>query len=220
VTTLKTEAPTGKAWRLDKWFPQLDGNIISLFKSYDSLIEKNNSSLNLVSSKTLPFSDVLHFADCILATEALFGQYTNINHIHDLSGNGLPGFVIAALHKNTKVVCLEQDKSKSDFLRSAAAELGLKNVEVIQKSIESLDANSVQFAISRGTSNLSRAILSARKAFKVGGTYFHLKGEQWGMEISEIPTQLCSVWAPSLVRNYTLPIGDFKLAIIKTDKIS
>ncbi len=44
---------------------------------------------------------------------------------------------------------------------------------------------------------------------------FSYKGEEWGIELGEIPTQLCSVWSPSLVSDYKLPVGAMKFAVIK-----
>ena len=100
-----------------------------------------------------------------------------------------------------------------------AATLGLKNVQVMIKTIESLPEKSIQYAMSRGYASIPKAILATRKLFKLNGAYFHLKSEEWVTEVGQIPTQLCSYWAPALQGEYKLPIGEVKFAIVRTDKI-
>jgi 16S rRNA (guanine527-N7)-methyltransferase len=82
-----------------------------------------------------------------------------------------------------------------------------------------LPENSVVMAMVRGLSTISRTILMARKIFLKGGYLYHLKSEEWGLEVSEIPTQLCSVWAPALTADYRLPLSGVKFSIIRTEKI-
>lgn len=221
TTTKPAEAPPAKSWRLEQWFPELKPETQNLFKTYEALLQKYNRSLNLISSKTINFTDIIHFADSIIASNIIVASNPKINHIYDFgSGNGFPGIVLAAMHNNIKVTCVDNDEKKCEFLKTLVLEMKLSNVDVLCKPVESLEPNSVPFAVSRGFGNISKAILSARKAMKAGGVYYHLKAEQWGMEISEIPTQLCSVWSPSLLKEYKLPVGDFKFALVKTEKIS
>jgi 16S rRNA (guanine527-N7)-methyltransferase len=218
VTTLKTEASI-KPWRIGEWFPEIDSKTNTLLKNFDTMILNKGQSLSLFSHKTMMFSDAIHFADCILAGHIIFSANANINHIYDFSGTGLPAVVFAAMNHKVKVTCVEPVKHKYDFFKSAATELGISNLEVVHAGLDSLGADTVNFGVYRGPLNLSKTILSARKAFCKGASFFHFKSDQWGVEISQIPTQLCSVWSPSLVQEYRLPIGDFKLAIVKTEKI-
>ena len=74
--------------------------------------------------------------------------------------------------------------------------------------------------MARGLSNISKSILLTRRIVPPGGSFYHLKGDSWSGEVSEIPTQLCSVWTPTLVKLYKLPIGEVKFAVIKTEKIA
>ena len=58
------------------------------------------------------------------------------------------------------------------------------------------------------------------KCVKKGGAVYHLKSEEWALEVSQIPSQLCSVWQPILEGEYKLPIGDIKMFIVKTAKLA
>jgi 16S rRNA (guanine527-N7)-methyltransferase len=98
--------------------------------------------------------------------------------------------------------------------------LGLKNVKIENLHVEKLPENSVQWAICRGFGNISKAILMARRVVAKGGSLYHMKGEEWGIEVGEIPTQLCSIWSPSLVGEYKLPVGAIKFGVVRTEKIA
>jgi 16S rRNA (guanine527-N7)-methyltransferase len=144
-----------------------------------------------------------------------------INEIYDLgSGNGFPGIIFAILFPKVKVIMVDTDQRKCEFLKHCVAALNLKNAAVQNLPLESLPPNSVQYCMARGLANISKSILSARRIVPVGGVFYHLKGETWSGEVGEIPTQLCSVWTPGLVKTYKLPIGEFSFAVIKTDKIA
>ncbi|MCX7978379.1 MAG: class I SAM-dependent methyltransferase, partial [Bdellovibrionaceae bacterium] len=79
---------------------------------------------------------------------------------------------------------------------------------------------SVEHCVSRGLANISKSILLTRKIVKSGGVFYHMKGESWANEIADIPTQLCSIWSPALVKEYRLPVGEARFALVKTTKIS
>ena len=115
---------------------------------------------------------------------------------------------------------MDADIKKCEFMKHVISAVRIPNADVLNMKVEELKDNSVQHAFSRGFANISKIILITRKAVSKGGVVYHLKGEQWGMEVSEIPIQLCSSWAPGLVGEYKLPIGEMKFAIIKTDKIA
>jgi 16S rRNA (guanine527-N7)-methyltransferase len=53
------------------------------------------------------------------------------------SGAGIPGFVYAIFWPETKIVLLESQKKRVDFLHDAVAHLGLDNVEVLEGRAES-----------------------------------------------------------------------------------
>lgn len=208
-------------WRVGNWFADISADVQKKLRIYFDELVKFNKTLTLVSPKTVPAADAIHFSDSILATRVILKAYPGIKEIHDLgSGNGFPGLIIALLSPSTKVVLVEMDQKKSEFLKHIIMALELKNVEILVSKIEDLKDGSVHNAIARGLSSISKVLLLTRTKVVKGGLLFHMKSEQWGMEVSEIPIQLCSAWAPSLLGEYRLPIGEMKFAVIKTERIN
>ncbi len=206
-------------WRLDKWFPDLSQGAQSILKTYREELVKFNKVLNLISLKTVPHADAVHFSDSILAAKMIFPEIKT-GEIYDFgSGSGFPGLVFAALKSDLKVFLVDSDQRKCEFLKHVAATTKLGNVTVLNSSVESLKADTVQYAVSRGYAPIARSLLSCRKVFKLNGVYFHMKSDEWANELADMPTQLCSVWRPDLLGVYDLPVGDVSLAIVKTEKI-
>lgn len=212
--------PIEVLWRLESWFPDIPKDKLTLFKKYHDDLQKFGRSINLISVKTAPIADLIHFADSILACRVI-KKSAPVARIHDFgSGNGFPGLIYAILYPDTAIICVEKDQRKAEFLKHVASTLNLKNVEVLIRGVESLPPKSVEAAMSRGFANISKAILIARKCFQKGGVYYHLKSEEWATEVASIPTQLCSYWTPSLVGEYKLPVGNVSFAVVGTKNIS
>lgn len=208
-------------WRIDEWFPDLSPDVKSRLKTFHQELIKFNKNLSLISAKTIFVADAIHFADSIMASQAIMKANPKIDKIYDFgSGSGFPGIVFGILYPQIKVVLIDTDQKKCEFLGHMVHVLGTKNFTVENNNIEKLPENSVQWAICRGFGNISKAILMARKIIPKGGALYHMKGEEWGIEVGEIPTQLCSLWSPSLVGEYKLPIGAIKFGVVKTEKIA
>lgn len=207
-------------WRLKEWFPDLSESVHVKLYDFSKELFNYTQTINLISMKTIPFMDAIHFADAILATQHLWKD-RQPKEVYDLgSGNGFPGIVLGIIHPETKVILIEADQRKSDFLKAAIEKLGLSNVQVQKQTVEKMPAHSVEVAIARGFASIGKSILVTRKLVKKGGAFYHLKGEEWAREVTQIPIQLCSIWQPSLVADYKLPIGEVKFSLVKTDKIA
>lgn len=214
------ESPT-IFWRIDEWFPDLSPDVRTRLKAYHQELIKFNRTTSLISPKTVFVADALHFADSILASQTICRFNTSLDKVYDLgSGNGFPGMVLGILYPKIQVVLIESDQKRCEFLNHMRGMLKLSNVSVENRTIESLPEGSIKYAVVRGLASISKVLLLTRKSISKGGVLFHLKGEEWGIEVGEIPTQLCSIWSPSLVGEYKLPIGSVKFSVIKTDKIS
>ncbi len=211
--------PVGAAWRVPEWFPDIPADQLLKLKKYHDELLRFNRSLNLIGVKTIPIADAIHFADSIISSR-LIAKSGKVDELYDLgSGNGFPGLVYAILFPQTKVKLVDSDVRKCEFLKHTAASIGVTNVEVLARQVESLPEKSVKFAVSRGFASIPKSILITRKIVQTKGAYFHLKSEEWAKEIADIPTQLCSFWLPSALGEYKLPIGEIKFAVVKTEKI-
>ncbi len=213
--------PSPIQWRLENWFSDLDKSVHANLKKFNDELIKANKAQSLVPAKTIPFADALHFADSIMAMKIIHSDNPGIDEIYDLgSGNGFPGLVGAILFPKVRHILVEIDEKKCEYLRHCIKTLGLTNVKVQAANIEALEPNSIKYGVCRGLFNISKAILMTRRSFMKDACLYHIKSENWSMEVAEIPTQLCSVWTPALVKEYKLPVGEIRFAVVKTDKIS
>lgn len=207
-------------WRTKAWFTDLDEKTLELLHKYFLEMLKFNKVVNLISPKTTTHADAVHFADSILASRIVSKKVNKNEYLYDLgSGNGFPGMVYSILYPDQKMILIDSDERKCEFLKHVADALSLKNVTVQNKKIDDLPPETIAQAICRGFAPLPKALLTLRKCVKRSGVVFHLKSEEWAIEVSQIPTQLCSIWQPALEGEYKLPIGDVKMFVVKTSKI-
>lgn len=208
-------------WRLKAWFPELDAQTLQNFEKYFIVLQKFNKVINLISAKTMVHADAIHFADSIMSCQIVSKKVNKNNYLYDIgSGNGFPGLVYSILYPEQKVVLVDADERKCEFLKHVIDILGLSNASVHNKKIEDVGAGSIEQAICRGFSPLPKALLTLRKQVQSGGSVFHMKSGEWAVEISQIPIQLCSVWQPFLEAEYILPVGGIKMYIVRTTKIN
>lgn len=208
-------------WRLKTWFPKLDEKTHQNLKQYFVELQKFNKVINLISGKSMLHADAIHFADSILASQAVRPNINKNNYLYDIgSGNGFPGLIYAILYPDQKMILIDSDQRKCEFLKHIADQLGLLNVVVQNKKIEHIPPESIEQAICRGFSPLPKALLSLRKVIQKEGSVFHLKSAEWAIEVSQIPIQLCSIWQPTLETKYTLPIGGIEMFVVKTTKFA
>lgn len=207
-------------WRLEAWFANLNPEQQVAFKKLHTELLKFNAQINLISKKTEKDADQVHFADSILACRIIL-EHDDAPVIYDIgSGNGFPGLALATLAPDRQVVMIDSDTRKIEYIKHAIAVMGLKNAKARAVRLQDVEANEIKCAISRGFASLSASILTARKAFEVGGRYYHMKGSAWGTEVADIPIQACSIWTPKLLRNYRLPDSSADLTLVLTTKIA
>ncbi len=207
-------------WRIPEWFPDLPSDLQEQLKTYHAELLKFNVRLNLISRTTERDSDEVHFADCVF-TARIIEQIKIPTPIFDIgSGNGLPGLIMALLSSNQEFYLVESDSRKCEFLKHILHVLMIKNCTIMNVRLESLKAEEIQAAVSRGFASITKTILAINKSFTSGGRFFHMKGSNWSTEIAEIPSQLMSVWSPSLVGEYSLPVSQARRAVVCTTKIA
>lgn len=186
--------------------------------SYHRELLKFNKTINLVSSRSLPDADRLHFADSILGAQIVLND-SAAGVIHDLgSGNGFPGMIIGILAPAVELVLVESDRRKAEFLKHTAATLGLRNVSVLVSRVEEIEDESLEGAVCRGFANLPKTLLKSRKLLPVGGKLYSFKGPEWSFEIAQMPEQICSTWNTQLLADYMLPESDIQHSIVVASK--
>lgn len=207
-------------WRIKQWFPNLSTTSYDNLKKYHDELIKFNKNLNLISPKTVAVADNVHFADSILSFNIVKEKVNENEYLYDIgSGNGFPGLIYAILSPSQKMILVDSDERKCEFLKHIIASCKLNNAAVLNKKIESVGENIISQAVCRGYAPLPFALLTLRKLTSLNGKIFHLKSDEWSIEVSKIPTQLCSVWQPSLLGEYKLPASDAKMSVVCTEKI-
>ena len=216
-TSLKID---GCEWRIPEWFPNLGEDKLRKLQTYHYELINFNKKMNLISPNTEREADKIHFADCIIASQHIINE-SQAPVIYDLgSGNGFPGLVMAILDPSRKMILIDADLRKVEFLKHVVMRLELKNVEVKAMRVEDIAENSIECAVSRAFANIPKVILWVRKACKLGCELYHMKSDSWVTEMANIPAQLITNWAPQHVADYELPVENIKLSIILTKKIS
>ena len=205
-------------WRLEEWFPEVSADTHLQLRSFHSELIKFNGKINLISPRTEKNADLVHFADGVIASRFVL-ESCQKTEIYDFgSGNGIPGFVLAALAPNRKVHMVDADMRKCEFMKHVVTKMGLKNVQIHHKRLEDLDQDSVHCATTRGLAAISKSLVLARKCAASGCEFFHLKSEAWSTEIASIPAQVLAFWSARHLVDYKLPSGDVVYSIVLTVK--
>lgn len=206
-------------WRIPQWFPDLNETVLETLKKFHDELVRYNTKINLIGRATERDSDEVHFADSVLGGRLILSKLTE-GTIYDIgSGNGLPGVALAIMKPGLKVVLLESDTRKSEFLKHVVHLLGLSDIEVMNQRLESLPPGSISAGVSRGFASLTKAVLLGNRVFGLNSQYFHMKTSTWSREVAEIPSQVCSTWSPELVGEYALPASQARRAVVCTTKI-
>lgn len=205
---------------LEALIPNLSPALSDLFKQYFEMISHYNTKINLISKGTVPHSVVKHFSDCYFGLKSFLINLELETPIFDFgSGNGFPGIIAAMMLPNQKIILVERDQRKAEFLRIASAQLNLPNIEVYAGSINHLKDGSVQRAISRAMAPLPKFLLETRESVDCGGKIFLFKGEHWMRELSGIPPQLFDFWNVELESSYLLADKSTERFIIRCERI-
>jgi len=131
-----------------------------LLRFADFLLEANKRT-NLVGAKTVDALISAHFLDSLAPLAGL----TLAEPIFDVgSGAGLPGIPAALAWPRRRVVLIEPRAKRARFLEDTVAELGLRNVEVMQVSAESAARGALRG--SAGTA-LVRALAKPARALEI-----------------------------------------------------
>lgn len=156
-----------------------------LLDQYAALIRKWNPRINLVAPSTLTDLETRHIQDCAQLADL---SPADRGHWVDLgSGGGLPAIVLAVCKRMTdlRFSLVESDRRKAEFLRTAARELGLNNVQIIPDRAESLEPLGADFVSARALAPLPRLMPYLNQHLKTTGTAWLMKGARWRDEIEE-----------------------------------
>ncbi|HEX5485473.1 MAG TPA: 16S rRNA (guanine(527)-N(7))-methyltransferase RsmG [Limnobacter sp.] len=184
--------------------PYSDAQLDQL-KRYADLILKWNKVYNLTAIRQREELITHHLLDC-LAVLPVVGQYVDPQEQGDPrvldvgAGAGLPGLVWAIMRPAWQITTIDTVQKKAAFMRQAAANLGLHNVNVIHDRVEHLqDASGFDVISSRAFSSMQLFVSLSEHLLAPKGLYMALKGRK------EVDSDIPSGWTLAGLEKIEVP---------------
>ena len=176
----------------------LDNEIMIKLEGFASLLHEWNQIHNLTGAKTI---DAIY----VNIVDSLF-PLTFIKKPKTLldvgTGAGFPGLVLAIALPDTKVVLAEPLKKRVSFLKYAAIDLELGNVNVEAKRVEKVEHEPFEMISSRAVTN-TKLLLDLTKEISDSQTeYLFYKGSRVFDEVADVQHQLDYDIVQKNQRNY------------------
>jgi 16S rRNA (guanine527-N7)-methyltransferase len=148
---------------------------------YTALLSKWNRTYNLTAIRDPLLMVSHHLLDSLAVLPHLPLPQSATSLADAGSGAGLPGIPLALARPQWRVTLAEANQKKAAFLRQAAIELKLANVEVYEGRVETWrPAEAFALVISRAFSALSDFLASCRHLVAPGGVLAAMKGAHPG----------------------------------------
>ena len=164
---------------LDELEIELPGEGRDKLIEYTALLAKWNRTHNLTSIRD-PLTMVSHHLLDSLAVLPHLPLGAGAQRLADAgSGAGLPGIPLALARPQWQIALIESNQKKAAFLRQAAIELGLDNVEVQAQRAEAWrPAQALALVISRAFAELGEFVASCRHLLAPRGVLAAMKGKR------------------------------------------
>jgi len=163
----------------------LDAQAQQRLLAYLALVEKWNRVYNLTAVRDTDRMVPQHLLDSLAVAPHLRGE-----SLLDVgSGAGLPGLPLAVARPAMTVTLIEASHKKSAFLKQAAIELALPNLEVVNARVEAWEApRAYDVVISRAFSDLAEFAALAGRHVAPGGVLAAMKGVYPYEELAQLPS--------------------------------
>ena len=158
--------------------------------AYLSLLQRWNATYNLTAVRDPAQMLVQHIVDCLAVVPPLLralGEQGDTRVLDVGSGAGLPGVVIAVLCPAVQVMCVDTVGKKAAFVRQAAMELRLANLQVEHARVEALKQPPFDLITSRAFASLADFVTLTRHLLAPGGQWMAMKGQRPDAELSSLP---------------------------------
>ena len=164
-----------------------------LLIGFVALLRRWNMTYNLTSVREPAAMLSQHVADCLAVIEPLRrnGLGSTRRGVLDVgSGGGLPGVVIAVMHPEVEVVCVDAVGKKAAFVRQVAAELGLPNLRSEHSRVEVLAEGGFDVVVSRAFGSLGDFVTMTRRNLAPDGVWMAMKGKAPEAEVANLPADV------------------------------
>ncbi len=153
---------------------------------YHGLLRHHNTSLNLTRIHQFTNMVLKLYVDSVLPV-----KLTDLpSPLMDLgSGPGMPGIPLKIMRPDLQIVLAEGRAKRVDFLRTVIAELGLENIEVVDRNITPSFQQPVQGVITRAVEVIEETMARVRGCLARNGRLIFMKGPQCDAEIQTAATK-------------------------------
>lgn len=170
--------------------PWIRNESLDLIEKYKLFLQSKNKVLNLTRLDSDEIIYESYFLESILPYIHLGYNFENwSDYILDIgSGSGIPGVVIKILFPNTKIVLLDSNSKKTNFLNELIFHLNLKDISVVNaRAEEYIKNNREKFDIvtSRAVSSLNKILEISTPFAKVNGKIIEPKSLNSQNELQE-----------------------------------
>ena len=164
----------------------------ALLSRYLDLLIEANQTMNLTRITDRAQAELLHIADSLTVLPFL---PKTPHALADLgSGGGVPGIPLAIARPDVRVLLVESTKKKAAFLRKAAEQLGLANVQVSDARVEDVGhtdrRGTFDVVTARAVALLPWLVEWSMPLLKKGGVLLAMKGERGPAEV-ELAASAC-----------------------------
>lgn len=166
----------------------LPGGALEKLQAYVALLGKWNRTYNLTAIRN-PLDMVrYHLLDCLAVLPHLPMPAQPASMADIGSGAGLPGIPLAIARPQWRVCVNDSKQKKAAFLRQAAIELGLANVEVHEGRVEAWrPASLFALVVTRAFADLAAFVAACRHLVVPGGVLLAMKGALRPEEFARVP---------------------------------
>lgn len=152
---------------VEKYFPELEPDKLSRLDQLEKVFREWNERINLVSRKDMDSFVLHHLVHSLAMTKWI--QFPERCRILDVgTGGGLPGNPLAICFPEARFFLCDSIAKKAKAVQSMVDELGLKNVQVVNKRAETLEST-WEFVIGRAVTSLPKFLGWIRENVRKGG---------------------------------------------------
>jgi len=176
----------------------LSEEIVGKLEHFAALLHEWNQIHNLTGAKSIAaiydnIIDSLYPLTFIKVPKTLLDVGT---------GAGFPGLVLAIALPQSEVVLAEPLKKRVSFLKYAAIDLGLKNVKVEARRVESVEHEAFEMISSRAVTNTKLLLDLTSEISDENTEYLFYKGSRVFDEVAEVEGDLSYDIIQKNQRNY------------------
>lgn len=160
---------------------------ISKFENYEKLLIQYNEEFGLLGPREIDKimnRHIYNSLNLLIKINELVSKKES-NTIVDIgSGAGLPGIPLAIALPNFNLMLVEPKQKRVKFLNIVIDELGLNNVNIVQKSIQEIKIKP-EFITARAVATLSKLLQISKHLWTKNTIGLFLKGDRANDEIQE-----------------------------------